>query len=64
VTFQGTGFENRLSGGVSTKFSLQVFATIRYLTVNVSLRGRRGTRMNSKHKGGGCLLSDYFTDHV
>jgi hypothetical protein len=52
VTFQGTGFENKVSGGVYTYFSLfsLVDATVRPLTLKVSLLGR-GTGINSKHKG-------------
>jgi hypothetical protein len=56
VTFQCTGLENRVSGVVYTSFSIfaLVVATIRSLTVNVSLR-EGGNGISSKYKG--CLFA-------
>jgi uncharacterized membrane protein len=53
VTFQGTGFENRVSGGVCTSFGAfaLVAATVRSLTIKVSHKEGGDTFINSKHRG-------------
>jgi hypothetical protein len=51
ISFQSTGFEERIPGGACTTFSIFsiVVATIRSLIVKVCLR-RGGRGINSKHK--------------
>jgi hypothetical protein len=57
MTFHGTGFENRVSGVVWTRFSAfaLVAATMRSLTVKVRLR-REGTGINLKHKAASSYI--------
>jgi hypothetical protein len=64
VTFQRTGSGNRVSAGVYSQLVILTLAvaTLRSLTVKVSLRGR-ATGMNSKHRLGGGV-SVYNTVHI
>jgi hypothetical protein len=68
VTFQGTGFENRVSAGACIQLSVLalVVATVRTVSNRKSVSSVRGTGISSKHRGGGgfCLQYDSYRNSM
>jgi hypothetical protein len=64
VTFQGTGFKNRISGGVYTEFSIFTLCCHHTVSNRKSVSSGRGTGINSKHKPGVYLHIINILQHL